>query len=466
MPVTIERCNTPEDLLHRLVREGLPELLSTLSMADRYLPRHVEQELANFIGCGDPREGFAWLMCDGCSHHRLVPFSCKGRGFCPCCGGRRMAERARRWVGELIPDVRIRQWVFTVPWPRRWLLARKPSLAKALLAIALQEIRGWMRRRTGEPRGETGTITVIQRFGSALNLNVHFHVLMLDGVYTEGCVGGELEWHRAPTPRTSEVEELVVAIALRCERYLGEQGYGRDEADGEEADGQSSMQAAAVSGRSAVGGGRRARRVQLLGGRPYRLPARCALCDGYSLHGGVSVNSSDRLGLERLCRYVSRRALAKARLREVSAGRVQVSFKRPWSDGTVGVEFSRVELVERLAALVPPRGSNTVLYHGVLSARSRFRSRVPGPSAGPSLVEPAGGLSGRLTRRPVGRSRWVSWRRLLWRVFAVDGFACPRCGEGMRVRGVVLPPATLTVLSGLARSARGPPGGFAARQGP
>ncbi len=260
---------------------------SARSAADRYLPRHVERELQNFIGCGDPREGFAWLMCDGCPHHRLVPFSCKGRGFCPSCGGRRMAERAGRWVGELIPDVRVRQWVFTVPWPRRWLLARRPSFAKALLAIALAEIRAWMRRRTGEADGETGSITVIQRFGSALNLNVHFHVLMLDGLYTPSEGSGELVWHRAPTPRTSEVEELVVAIAGRCERHLGKRGYGRDEEDdgGDPSDGQVAMQAAAVSGRSALAGGRRARRVQVLGGRPYRLPARCAVCEGYSLHG-------------------------------------------------------------------------------------------------------------------------------------------------------------------------------------
>jgi len=29
---------------------------------------------------------------------------------------------------------------------------------------------------------QTGGITLIQHFGSALNLNVHFHMLLLDGV--------------------------------------------------------------------------------------------------------------------------------------------------------------------------------------------------------------------------------------------------------------------------------------------
>jgi hypothetical protein len=40
---------------------------------------------------------------------RLVPFSCKGRGFCPSCGGRRVAERAAHLVDHVLPDVPIRQ---------------------------------------------------------------------------------------------------------------------------------------------------------------------------------------------------------------------------------------------------------------------------------------------------------------------------------------------------------------------
>ena len=90
-----------------------------------------------------------------------------------------MAERAARWVDTLIPRVAVRRFVLTVPWPRRWLLARRPDLSKGVLAIALREVGRWLREEgTGQPGGETGSLTVVQRFGSALDLNVHFHCLV------------------------------------------------------------------------------------------------------------------------------------------------------------------------------------------------------------------------------------------------------------------------------------------------
>ena len=79
------------------------------------LPRFVEQEFRAFLGCGCLASGFARFHCDACGLDRLVPFSCKGRGFCPSCGGRRMAERAAHLVDRVFPDVAIRQWVLSLP---------------------------------------------------------------------------------------------------------------------------------------------------------------------------------------------------------------------------------------------------------------------------------------------------------------------------------------------------------------
>ncbi|MCK6505860.1 transposase, partial [Myxococcota bacterium] len=355
VPVTIERCNTPNDLLHRLVREGLPELRRALEEVDRQLPRYVERELERFTTCGDPATGFAWLKCEACDHHRLVPFSCKGRGFCPSCGGRRMTERAARWVDELFPIVAVRQWVITVPWPRRLLLARSPELARGVLRVALQEIQRWLRRSTGQPRGRGGTVTVTQRFGSALNLNLHFHVLALDGLYCEDPNDGSVRWFRAPAPTDQEVSTLIEQIADRAEAFLARRGFGLDdEQDEEPDDALAVIHAAAVAGRSAVRRSRQARRVGVQGGRPYQLPPSCAHCDGYGLHAGVVIGAKDRKGLEGLARYIARPPLATPRLEELRDGRLRIRFKRPWSDGTEGVELSRIELIERLAALVPP----------------------------------------------------------------------------------------------------------------
>ncbi len=215
------------------------------------------------------------------------------------------------------------------------------------------------------------------------------------------------------------------------------------------------MQAASVQGRLAATG-RRVRRVQVLGGRPFQLPPRCAACDGYNLHGGVGVRPNDRPALERLARYVLRPPLARARLTERSDGTLRLRLKRPWSDGTTALHLTAVELVEKLAALVAPPRCNTVLYHGVLAARSAWRSRLV-PSPRPASEDPP---TLRLVRPEVAsdRSRWAPWAHLLWRVFGTAGALCPGCGQPMTLRAVVVrPPATLRVLDGLHRAARAPP---------
>jgi Transposase zinc-binding domain len=79
------------------------------------LPQFAEREFREFLTCGCLAAGFARFRCDGCGHDRLVPFACKGRGFCPSCGGRRMAERAAHLVDHVLPDVPIRQWVLSLP---------------------------------------------------------------------------------------------------------------------------------------------------------------------------------------------------------------------------------------------------------------------------------------------------------------------------------------------------------------
>ena len=46
-------------------------------------------------------------------------------------------------------------------------------------------VYGWYRRQAkkqGHADGRCGSVTFVQRFGSALNCHPHFHVLMPDGV--------------------------------------------------------------------------------------------------------------------------------------------------------------------------------------------------------------------------------------------------------------------------------------------
>src|SRR5690606_38243996 len=121
-------------------------------------------------------------------------------------------------------DVLRRQWVLTVPWPRRWLLARRPELVRGVLSVLMREVTRWYQERTGV-RGQTGSVTVTQRFGSAMNLNLHYHCLVLDGVYARED-DGALRFHASRPPSTEDVEVLVQRVSTAAERWLARRGFG------------------------------------------------------------------------------------------------------------------------------------------------------------------------------------------------------------------------------------------------
>src|SRR5499426_2305154 len=104
-----------------------------------------------------------------------------------------MTEGAARLVDSVLPRVPVRQWVLSLPYRLRYALAWDHGLARAVLGVAVRVLLGFQRqqaRRAGIRGGRSGSVTVIQRFGGGLNLNVHFHTLLFDGVFFEGPEGG------------------------------------------------------------------------------------------------------------------------------------------------------------------------------------------------------------------------------------------------------------------------------------
>jgi len=131
------------------------------------VPPFVEREFRQFITCGVWARGFARFRCDACHAERLAPFSCKARAVCPSCGGRRMAERAAHLVDHVLPAVPIRQWVLSLPFRLRYVLAWDHTLCRKVLAVHVRALRAFYRRRArrqGIPDGETGAVTAIQRW--------------------------------------------------------------------------------------------------------------------------------------------------------------------------------------------------------------------------------------------------------------------------------------------------------------
>ena len=159
--------DSERSVLYRVVDEHLDAFLEAAAHhADgARLPKFVEQEFRDFLTCGVLAHGFARLRCSDCALERLVPFSCKGRGFCPSCGGRRMTESAARLVDGGLPRVPVRQWVLSLPHRLRYLLAWDHELSRAVLAVYARALLGFQRRRAhryGIRDGHSGCVTVIQ----------------------------------------------------------------------------------------------------------------------------------------------------------------------------------------------------------------------------------------------------------------------------------------------------------------
>ena len=334
----------------------------------------------------------------------------------------------------------MRQWVLSLPIRVRWVLARRPALMGRVLAIFLRALSRWQRRRGRDVgvRGTAGAVTFVQRFSSALRLNIHFHVVAPDGVFVR-TDDGAVSFRRLPPPEDADVEQLLRLCAVRMLRLLRKE-VGDSEP---ERDALAVLDAASLSSPVPASGE---------APRPKRLTS---FLEGFSLHAGVRLHENDRSGLEQLCRYGAcaarpplaserssrprrlRGAIALSRLSNLGDGRVAYRMKRPLPDGRTQLVLTGVELLRKLvrrtaalgeraklaasaaAPLVPPPRCHLLRFQGVFvrcTARAasdrRSRPTLPPPqrSCGrwwsPSPRQ-------RRSRRPLpqGRGRRVLRRR-------------------------------------------------------
>jgi hypothetical protein len=95
------------------------------------------------------------------------------------------------------------------------MFARDPAAMSAVLGIVVRAIEAHLVARAGytRVRAQTGAVTLIQRFGSALNLNIHFHMLFLDGVYDTA--GQRPHFVPLPAPTPATLQELLARITYR-----------------------------------------------------------------------------------------------------------------------------------------------------------------------------------------------------------------------------------------------------------
>ena len=312
-------------------------------------------------------------------------------------------------------------------------------------------------------------MAVIQRFGGALNLNVHLHVLVIDGVFAPS--GDGLTFWPAPSLARLDVAEVLAGVVARVGRLLAHRGMGdADEAAAaggwaEQAPVLAGIAAASVQGRVALGprAGGRVRRygdpVEGADGTDAPALGRChARQDGFDLHAEVRVPAGARDRLDRLSRYALRPPVAQDRLQLTADGQVQLRLAHRWVDGTTHLRFDPLELLERLAVLtlrpaqghpeqrrgmIPRPRINLILYHGVLAPRAALRSRVVRYGKTGAVRETRADVPEADAGEPVpaergpARSRGRAlWADLMRRSFGIEVLLCPRCGPSTRLKAV------------------------------
>ncbi|MGM0578741.1 MAG: transposase, partial [Myxococcota bacterium] len=463
VPPGYERRRPEETALYQVLQQHLETFLERTAEArpDRPLPAFIERELRAVLDCGVLAHGFARVYCPTCRDDMLVAFSCKSRGVCPSCGGRRMADTAAHLVDRVLPRAPVRQWVLTLPFPLRYRLGYDHELLGRVLRIFIQAVTCTYRRlarQRGLADARTGAVTAIQRAGSALNLNPHFHTLFLDGVFVRSASSAHLRF--VPIPITDEdVERVLARTVRRVHRLLVDRGLipaDPDDAPADEEPGDpdagehpvtaacseasvrnldlfASAPGAPVDRKRVIGSERRPRSE-----RPK--PPLCVRSDGFDLHAATRVVGHRRDELERLCRYILRPPISYDRLDFLPDGRLELALPRTWSDGTRSFVFSPLTFIARLVPLVPRPRANLFRYHGVLAPAAAWRADVV------ALAEPPDGAarprletSGCPARRG---SRYLDWATLLRRTFGLEVLICATCGGRRRILALIQSPIT------------------------
>ncbi|MFT6752694.1 MAG: hypothetical protein ACJA2O_002884, partial [Candidatus Azotimanducaceae bacterium] len=229
-----------------------------------------------------------------------------------------MADSAAHLVDEILPDKPIRQWVLSVPFPLRFLFAAQPGVMSKVLGVVYR---------------------VISTF-----LNLHYHMLYLDGVYDKQGV-----FYPVKSPTYQDIECITQKIAERVSRYLEKAGYLIRDVDTEyldlDTDKEDTLQSfagASICYRLAFGpnAGKKALTLKTLPAtfEPGHHDEQVSQRAGFSLHAGVACKAGQGKSGNVFADTSRAQPLqsegAAFGLSLANDGSVIVELKSPYSDGT------------------------------------------------------------------------------------------------------------------------------------
>ena len=333
-----------------------------------------------------------------------------------------------------------------MPKRLRYYLQRDKGALNVALRIFLRVVRTSLQAHCpGAAKADPahlhlGAVAFIHRFGSSLNTHVHFHVCVVDGVF-EALPGAQAKLPESAesanaksiTFHPAQIDAAAIAqVQANVRKRLLRAFVARGHLESHDA---KDMAAYAHGG-------------------------------GFSVDAGVRIEAADRAGLERLLRYCARPPFAMDRLKQRGADLVYRCGKghsEPLQSDKYSGELllTPLELINRIAQLVPPPRTHRHRYYGVLAPNSPLRGAVTAmaqdaavvvtPEVGSPVAEEvnadagtactaiACGDAGSTTppappAKPKPRpSAHYLWAALMARIYEVFPLICPNCGGQMRI---------------------------------
>jgi len=292
-------------------------------------------------------------------------------------------------------------------------------------------------------------VTFVQRFGSLLVPNPHFHVMAPDGVLAK-TEDGQAVYQQFAPPTDEEVRHILERTATRILRAKERYENPPDGCDEERWAMQEACTESLMDQRREIPWRERPELISRTGALSY-------LIAGFSLHANTEAPQGNRKRLEHLVRYGARPAFAQKRLSLLPSGKVCYRLRKPYVTGQTELVLPPVAFLRRLATLIPPPRSHLVRFHGALAPNAKLRKQVVAlvpkqcsadevdlSTAKPDAVIDicSDDSDGKEVSPAHPRYRQL-WAQLLSRTFAQDVLECPECKGRMRLISMINEPTTI-----------------------
>jgi hypothetical protein len=327
-----------------------------------------------------------------------------------------------------------------MPYKHRYILSSDQKLLNTVLQIFNRMISTHYKRKAkskGFILPQSGSVTAIQRFGGAVNLNIHFHTLFMDGVFVTNSEGKQRFVELTPTDE--DIKKLTLTIHRRVNRAFEKKGYFDD--DTIEVQGELAL----VKSQSVANQVDNYKYPEKIG-KYWNPPfvefegSKCFSVEGFSLHANTKIRKENRSGLQKLCRYICRGALSKERISLDENGMVVLKLKSSYTDGTTHLKFTPQAFIKRIISLIPKPRTNMVRYHGVFAPRHKKREEIT------SFAKPK--KVGKDTK--IKKVYQTPWADLLKRVFLEEVDNCESCRNKLKyVASITSPIACRRILDHL-----------------